>query len=224
MSRFTFSPISPSASFAPVRIPETASQTAGPYVHIGLAPKQAGFDIFENNFGPVLVSPQTRGERIAIEGRVFDGSGSLVRDVLVEIWQANADGKYAHPGDHQDLPLDPAFRGWGRACANFDTGVFRFETIKPGRAIGAGGALQAPHVCLVLFARGINAGLHTRLYFGDEAEANQNDPVLTGIEWAVRRQTLIAQRSEREGAIVYSLDIRLQDTPDGGRETVFFDI
>lgn len=224
MNRTTFSPLSPTASLAPVRLPETASQTAGPYVHIGLAPKQAGFDIFENDFGPVLVSPETRGQRIAIEGRVFDGSGSLVRDVLVELWQANAHGKYAHPADLQNLPLDPSFRGWGRACANFDTGVFRFETIKPGRAAGAGGVPQAPHVCLVLFARGINLGLHTRLYFDDEVEANGRDPVLSGIEWAVRRQTLIAQRSERDGVPVYSLDIRLQDTPDGGRETVFFDI
>lgn len=224
MSRPVFSPLIPTASFAPVRLPETASQTAGPYVHIGLAPKQAGFDIFENDFGSVLASTQTHGQRIAIEGRVFDGSGSVVRDVLVELWQANADGKYAHPGDTQDKRVDPSFRGWGRACASFETGVFRFDTIKPGRASGPGGAPQAPHVCLVLFARGINMGLHTRLYFDDEPEANASDPVLTGIEWAVRRQTLIAQRSERDGAIVYSLDIRLQDTPDGGRETVFFDI
>jgi protocatechuate 3,4-dioxygenase alpha subunit len=231
MSRPVFPPLVPAApvsssrfSFAPIRLPETASQTAGPYVHIGLAPKQAGFDIFENDFGSVLVTSQTRGQRIAIEGRVFDGSGSLVRDVLVELWQANAEGKYAHPGDRQDKPVDPAFRGWGRACASFETGVFRFDTIKPGRACGPHGVPQAPHVCLVLFARGINMGLHTRLYFDDEHDANLNDPVLMGIEWAVRRETLIARRGERDGTVVYSLDIRLQDTPDGGRETVFFDI
>ncbi|HKT97869.1 MAG TPA: protocatechuate 3,4-dioxygenase subunit alpha [Paraburkholderia sp.] len=215
--------LSSGSSFGPVRFPETASQTGGPYVHIGLAPKQAGFDIFENNFGNVLVTLDTRGERIAIEGRVFDGSGTLVRDVLVELWQANADGRYAHPGDDRGA-MDPSFRGWGRAGADFETGVFRFETIKPGRVPGNGSTLQAPHVCLVLFARGINVGLHTRLYFGDEAEANRSDPVLTGIEWEVRRGTLIAQPSQRDDAVVYSLDIRLQDTPDGGRETVFFDI
>lgn len=220
-NRAIFSPL---AAFGPVRLPETASQTGGPYVHIGLAPKQAGFDIFENNFGHELATAQTRGERIAIEGRVFDGSGTLARDVLVEIWQANADGKYAHPGDSRNVPIDPSFRGWGRAGADFQTGVFRFDTIKPGAVPGPGGTLQAPHVCLVLFARGINVGLHTRLYFGDEAEANRRDPVLTGIEWEVRRQTMIAQRTERDGVPVYSLDIRLQDTPDGGRETVFFDI
>jgi hypothetical protein len=93
---------------------ETASQTGGPYVHIGLAPKQAGFEIFDNNFGNVLTKPDTKGERIRIEGKVFDGTGSEVRDVLIEIWQANAAGKYAHPSDTQDKPLDPSFRGWGR--------------------------------------------------------------------------------------------------------------
>ena len=210
--------------FAPFHLNETASQTGGPYVHIGLAPKQAGFDIFENNFGNVLVTSETRGERIDIEGRVYDGSGSLVRDVLIEIWQANAAGRYAHPSDRQDLPIDPSFRGWGRTGADFETGVYRFETIKPGAVLGRNGTRQAPHILLVLFARGINLGLHTRLYFSDEAEANLRDPVLGGIEWDVRRKTLIAERSERDGKAVYTFDIRLQDTPDGGRETVFFDI
>lgn len=212
------------SSFAPLRLPETASQTGGPYVHIGLAPKQAGFDIFENNFGNVLATEDTRGERIEIEGRIFDGSGSLVRDALIEIWQANADGKYAHPGDRQAKPLDPAFRGWGRTGTDFETGIYRFETIKPGMVESRSGVSQAPHICVVVFARGINLGLHTRLYFGDEAQANARDPVLTGIEWEVRRKTLVAARSERNGRAVYTFDVRLQDTPDGGRETVFFDI
>lgn len=221
---FSFSPHPSPASSGLVHFDETASQTGGPYVHIGLAPKQAGFDIFENNFGNVLVADKTRGERIDIEGHVYDGSGSLVRDVLVEIWQANADGKYAHPADRQAKQPDPSFRGWGRTGADFETGLYRFETIKPGQVAGRNGMTQAPHICMVLFARGINIGLHTRLYFGDEAEANQRDPVLTGIEWEVRRKTLIAERSERDGRTVYTFDIRLQDTPDGGRETVFFDI
>jgi len=91
---------------------ETPSQTAGPYVHIGLIPHQAGFDIFENNFSNVLVGPETQGERIRIEGRIFDGSGSVTKDILVEIWQANAAGRYNHPADRQeDKPLDPSFRG-----------------------------------------------------------------------------------------------------------------
>ena len=116
---------------------ETASQTAGPYVHIGLAPQAAGFDIFANNFGNVLVDAQTKGERIRIEGRVFDGIGTVLKDVLIEIWQANAAGKYAHPGDRQPKKkIDPHFRGWGRAATDFDTGVYSFETIKPGRRRG----------------------------------------------------------------------------------------
>ncbi len=206
------------------RRPETPSQTGGPYVHIGLAPQQAGFDIFENNFGNVLVTDDTRGERITLEGRVFDGSGTAVRDVLIEIWQANADGKYAHPGDTQDKDVDPSFRGWGRTGGDFDTGVYTFETIKPGAVPGNNGKTQAPHVLMVLFARGINVGLHTRLYFDDETDANAADPLLSSIEWEVRRDTLVAKRSERDGKPVYTLDIRLQDTPDGGRETVFLDI
>src|ERR1700760_1914868 len=114
-------------------LPETPSQTAGPYVHIGLAPKQAGFDIFENNLGETMIGPETRGERIRVEGRIFDATGALVRDALVEVWQANAAGRYAHPADRQeDKPLDPAFRGWGRTGTSFETGLWAFETIKPG--------------------------------------------------------------------------------------------
>jgi len=199
---------------------ETASQTAGPYVHIGLAPRAAGFDIFERDFGPVLATPGTRGERIAIEGRVLDGSGTPVRDVLLELWQANAEGRYAHPADRQPgKALDPAFRGWGRACSDFDTGVWRFETIKPGAVAGRGGVAMAPHVNLWIVARGINIGLHTRMYFDDEPAANAADPVLNLIEWEVRRATLVGRRESREGGPVYRFDIRLQ----GEGETVFFD-
>ncbi|MGX7731362.1 protocatechuate 3,4-dioxygenase subunit alpha [Rhodococcus sp. 2H158] len=211
------------------RRPETPSQTGGPYVHIGLAPQQAGFDIFDNNFGNVLTAPETKGEHITLEGRVFDGTGTPVRDVLIEIWQANAAGRYAHPGDTQDghtqdREIDPTFRGWGRTGGDFDTGVYTFETVKPGPVPANDGGIQAPHILMVLFARGINIGLHTRVYFDDEADANAADPVLNGIEWEVRRDTLIAKRSERDGQVVYTFDVRLQDTPEGGIETVFFDI
>lgn len=199
---------------------ETASQTAGPYVHIGLAPKQAGFDIFENNFGNTLVNNQTRGERIRIEGRVIDGSGTPLRDVLLEIWQANADGRYNHPADQQNKPLDDSFRGWGRGCSDFESGLYHFDTIKPGPVTGRDGRVMAPHINVWIVARGINIGLNTRLYFSDEAEANSKDPVLNLIEWEVRRKTLIAQREERNGEVVYRFDIRIQ----GENETVFFDI
>ena len=199
---------------------ETASQTAGPYVHIGLAPKQAGFDIFENNFANVLAGPKTKGERIRIEGRVIDGSGTPLRDVLIEIWQANAAGRYNHPADRQKKPIDRTFRGWGRGCSDFNTGVWTFDTIKPGSVMGRNGRPMAPHVNFWIVARGINIGLSTRMYFSDEQAANEKDPVLNLIEWEVRRKTLIATREERKGQVVYRFDINIQ----GPDETVFFDI
>jgi protocatechuate 3,4-dioxygenase alpha subunit len=201
---------------------ETPSQTAGPYVHIGLIPHQAGFDIFEKNFSHVLVTPETQGERIRIEGRIFDGAGAPVRDILVEIWQANAAGRYAHPADRQeDKPLDPAFRGWGRTGTDFQTGLYTFDTIKPGPVAGRHGYKpMAPHVNVWLAARGINIGLATRMYFSDEAERNAADPVLNIIEQPARRETLIARSEVRDGAVVYVFDIHLQ----GERETVFFDV
>jgi protocatechuate 3,4-dioxygenase, alpha subunit len=201
---------------------ETPSQTAGPYVHIGLIPHQAGFDIFERNFSNVLVGPETKGERIRIEGRIFDGIGAPTRDILVEIWQANAAGRYDHPADRQDdKPLDPHFRGWGRTGTDFETGLYAFETVKPGPVAGRRGHRpMAPHVNVWLAARGINIGLATRMYFSDEAEANAADPVLNIIEQPIRRETLIAERSERGGEVVYTFDIHLQ----GERETVFFDV
>ncbi len=199
---------------------ETASQTAGPYVHIGLAPHQAGFDIFQNNFGNVLVGAKTKGEHIIVEGRVIDGSGNFVRDVLLECWQANSAGRYNHPGDRQNKPLDDDFRGWGRACSDFATGVYTFQTVKPGCVAGRNGRTMAPHISLWLVARGINIGLNTRLYFSDEEAANAADPVLNSVELPSRRKTLIAQRSQRDGKVVYTFDIVLQ----GENETVFIDI
>jgi protocatechuate 3,4-dioxygenase, alpha subunit len=201
---------------------ETPSQTAGPYVHIGLIPHQAGFDIFENNFSNVLVSPKTAGERIVIEGRIFDGAGAPIRDVLVEIWQANAAGRYNHEADRQDgKAIDPTFRGWGRTGTDFETGLYRFETVKPGSVVGRRGHRpMAPHVNVWLAARGINIGLSTRMYFSDETDANAQDPVLNIIEQPSRRETLIARREMRDDGVAYVFDIHLQ----GDRETVFFDV
>ena len=202
----------------PTYLKETASQTAGPYVHIGLIPQQAGFDIFEKNFGNVLVTPETQGERIRIEGRVFDGLGEPLRDVLVEIWQANAAGKYNHPADRQDKPIDPHFRGWGRAGSDFETGLYSFETIKPGPVPGTNGATQAPHILIGFYSRGLLTHLYTRLYFSDEA-ANASDTVLALVP-ADRRDTLIAKKEQRDGTTVYRLDLSFQ--PE--HETVFFDV
>ncbi len=199
---------------------ESASQTAGPYVHIGLAPHAAGFDIFEQNFSSVLAGSGTKGERIRIEGRVIDGSGTPVRDVLLELWQANTAGRYNHPSDRQKKALDPAFRGWGRACSDFETGLWAFETIKPGSVEGRDGRPMAPHVNLWIVARGINIGLNTRMYFADEEKANAADPVLDAIECEARRKTLIGMKVSTSGKAVYRFDIHLQ----GPDETVFFDI
>ena len=199
---------------------ETASQTAGPYVHIGLIPAMAGFDIFEKNFTNVLVGPKTKGERITLEGRVLDGTGTPLRDVLLEIWQANAAGRYNHPADRSDGTIDEDFRGWGRAGSDFETGLITFETVKPGATIDKAGRKCAPHVNVWIVARGINIGLNTRLYFSDEGAANAADPVLNLIEQPVRRSTLIARRGERAGKVVYDFTINLQ----GPDETVFFDI
>jgi protocatechuate 3,4-dioxygenase alpha subunit len=201
---------------------ETPSQTAGPYVHIGLIPHQAGFDIFENPFSNIVAGRNAAGERIRVEGRVLDGLGAPCRDVLLEIWQANAAGRYNHPADQQtDKALDTGFRGWGRAGTDFDTGLYHFETIKPGRVIGRRGYKpMAPHVNFWLAARGINIGLATRMYFADETTLNEQDPVLRTIEPALRRQTLLARREQRGDGVVYVFDIRLQ----GDQETVFFDV
>ena len=199
---------------------ETASQTAGPYVHIGLIPAMAGFDIFEKNFSNVLVTPNTPGERITLEGKVFDGSGTPLRDVLLEIWQANATGRYNHPADRLAGAVDEEFRGWGRAGSDFDSGLVTMETIKQGAITDKADRKCAPYVNIWIVARGINIGLNTRLYFSDEEAANAADPVLNLVEPPVRRATLIATRGERAGKVVYSFTINLQ----GAEETVFFDV
>lgn len=202
-------------------LPETPSQTAGPYVHIGLIPRQAGFEIFENNLGASLLGPDTKGERIRIEGRIFDGTGAIVRDALVEIWQADGHGRFNHPADQQEGPRDETFRGWGRTGTDFESGLWFFETIKPGRVAGRRGySRMAPHITLWIVARGINNALSTRLYFGDESAANAEDPVLRIIEQPERRKTLIAQYEMCDGKPTYILDIHLQ----GAQETVFFDV
>jgi len=197
---------------------ETPSQTAGPYVHIGLAPGAAGFDIYRQELGWDIAGPNAKGERIRVEGVVIDGTGSPVKDVLLEAWQANADGHYAHPEGSGDV--EEGFRGWGRVITDFATGEWGFDTVKPGATPGRNVGQQAPHINLWIVARGINVGLHTRLYFDDEGTANAADPVLNIVEWERRRATLIAKRSQRDGQIVYRFDIRLQ----GEDETVFFDI
>ncbi len=181
---------------------ETPSQTAGPYVHIGTLPAQAGLAMRHNEALNVITA---EGERIVIEGMVHDGIGSLVKDAMVEIWQANAKGEVGPNGL------------WGRAGADHETGIWRFETVRPGILPWRNGAKQAPHVSLLIFARGINIHLHTRMYFPEDAALHATDPALNRIEAPARRTTLIAAKA---GNGHYRFDIRLQ----GENETVFFDM
>lgn len=198
------------------RFKETPSQTAGPYVHIGLAPNFAEIGgVYPRDLGAALVDDKTRGERITINGRIIDGTGTPLKDAMVEIWQADADGLYNSPSEPRGT-ADPHFAGWGRCATDMETGEFRFETVKPGRVPYPDGRLMAPHVSFWIVARGINLGLNTRMYFADEDKANAEDPVLARIEHKTRIPTLIAPR---EGDI-YTFDIHLQ----GEKETVFFDI
>jgi protocatechuate 3,4-dioxygenase, alpha subunit len=186
----------------------TGSQTVGPFFHFGLD-RPDWSDL--TAYGPA-------GEKILIEGRVIDGDGAPIPDALLEIWQANAAGKYDHPDDTQDKPLDKSFRGFGRAATNAE-GVYRFTTIKPGPVPGRGNALQAPHINVTVFARGLLKHLTTRLYFADEAAANETDPILNSIEDAAARKTLIAGKANGAAA-TYRFDIVLQ----GQGETAFFEI
>jgi protocatechuate 3,4-dioxygenase alpha subunit len=200
-----------------MQLRESPSQTAGPYIHIGSNPNWVEITgVWDADLGLVMVTPETRGERILIEGTVFDGAGVPLTDALVEIWQADADGRYN---------ADPSFPGWGRQPTDPATGKFRFETIRPGpvpfdaKPFDAKQTM-APHISLWLVARGINIGLHTRLYFEDHAERNARDPVLARIADPRRRQTLLARRESLDGPPSYRFDIHLQ----GPDETVFFDI
>lgn len=198
------------------RLKETASQTAGPYVHIGLTPNLCEISgVYPEDLGARMVNEKTRGERITVKMRIFDGAGAVIKDALIEIWQADSDGLYNTPAETRGT-ADPNFTGWGRQASDMETGVFTFETIKPGCVPFPDGCLQAPHLTLWIVARGINLGLHTRMYFSDEETANAQDPVLSRLEHQDRAATLIAPR---EGD-TYHFDIHLQ----GEKETVFFDV
>lgn len=190
---------------------ETPSQTAGPYVHIGLMPSATGNGrIYEREIGLSPIEEGAKGQIIDIVGSIFDGTGWALRDALVESWQADAAGIY--PG--QD-GADPAVSGFCRLIADDASGEFRLRTVKPGPVPARGGVMQAPHISLWVVARGINIGLSTRLYFEDED--NSTDPLLARIEQRPRVQTLIAKKID---ANQYRFDIRLQ----GEGETVFLDI
>jgi len=192
----------------------TPSQTVGPYFAYGLTPgRQYDWnDAFSNN----LVTADVTGERIRIEGRVFDGDGQMVPDAMLEIWQADAQGRFADPQDQRALP-NSTFRGFGR-CGTDANGGYAFDTIKPGVVPDPDGKPQAPHILLAIYARGMLLHLYTRIYLGGEA-GNADDPVLALVP-VERRATLIAVRAHCNSSAVYRLDIHLQ----GDNETVFFDV
>jgi len=198
---------------------QTASQTVGPYFAYGLTPDTLHGIRYDGFTGNQLTTEATEGEHIVIEGQVLDGEGNPVNDSMIEIWQANAAGRYRHAeDDRSDVALDDSFAGFGRTGTNAD-GLFHFHTVKPGAVPGRGNSLQAPHIMVCVFARGMLSHAYTRLYFSDEQAANDADPVLEKVD-AARRSTLIAQRTEVMGRVVYRMDIRLQGTD----ETVFFDV
>lgn len=194
---------------------QTPGQTIGPFFAYCLTPEPYGYPGIAGN---VLVTQETTGERIRIMGRLIDGTGAPMDDALIELWQANAAGRYAHPADRRgDVPLDPSFGGFGR-CMTAKDGSFTFDTVKPGRVPGQGNRLQAPHVSIVIHSRGMLSHAYGRIYFSDEDAANAEDPVLALVP-EDRRDTLIATREDTPGGTVYRLDIHMQ----GERETVFFD-
>ena len=195
---------------------ELPSQTAGPFVHIGCAPNFVGnTGIYPEDLGTRMITGDAKGERITVTACIWDGTGTPLRDALVEIWQADADGIY--PGNDPRGAADPNFTGWGRCPASFDDGTVRFETVKPGAVPYPDGRPMAPHITFWIVARGINIALQSRMLFPDEETANAADPILARIEHQVRVPTLIA---EKRGDGAYHWDIHLQ----GDKETVFFDV
>lgn len=194
---------------------ETPSQTVGPYFAYGLLPHTYARRSIATHR---ISNPDTPGEHIRVAGRVLDGNGTPIEDAMLEIWQADADGRYASPADpNSSLRANNRFHGFGRTGTT-PQGEFAFETIKPGRVRGTGNALQAPHLNLIIFSRGLLTHVYTRIYFDDEEAANAEDEILTLVE-KERRPTLIAKREKDGFGITYRFDIHMQ----GEQETVFLE-
>jgi protocatechuate 3,4-dioxygenase alpha subunit len=195
------------------KLKQTPSQTVGPYFAYGLTPEQYGYPM-SSIAGSALTRSDTEGERIRIEGRVLDGEGTPINDALIEIWQADAHGRYAHPADPRGS--NASFKGFGRCGTGTDPECrYWFDTVKPGSIDGR----QAPHINVTVLMRGMLLHAFTRIYFSDEAAANAKDPVLEEVP-AGRRDTLIAKREQSPAGTIYRFDIRMQ----GAQETVFFDV
>lgn len=195
---------------------ETASQTAGPYVQIGCLPNFCEIsDVFEADLGASALCDKALGLRITVHGTVFDGHGAPVKDAMIEIWQADASGRYG-PSDPRGAG-DANFSGFGRCPCDTDSGEWCVETVKPGPVPFPDGGWMAPHVLVWIAARGINIGLQTRMYFPEDRDAIAADPLLQRIADQPLIETMIATR---ETGSVYRFNIHLQ----GLQETVFFDV
>jgi protocatechuate 3,4-dioxygenase alpha subunit len=196
-----------------VSLKQTPSQTVGPFFALGLTAPQYSYPHSAIASGD-LANESTTGERIEISGQVFDGGGAPVTDALIEVWQADTEGRYAHPADGR--PSNQNFRGFGRFGTGTDQeNAFRLRTVKPGSVDG----VQAPHINVIILMRGMLTHAYTRLYFSDEAAANARDPVLLSVP-EERRGTLIARRDDSAPTPHYRFDIHMQ----GDDETVFFDV
>ena len=192
---------------------QTPSQTVGPFFAYGLTPEQYGYE-FNTIAGADMVPDGTDGERITIEGQILDGNGDPISDAMVEIWQADAQGRFAHPADGRGS--NAGFTGFGRTGTGTEAeNRFVFNTIKPASVDGT----SAPHITVIIFMRGLLSHAYTRLYFEDEQEANAQDPVLASVP-ENRRASLIARREDGPDGTHYRFDIHMQ----GDRETVFFDV
>jgi protocatechuate 3,4-dioxygenase alpha subunit len=200
----------------------TPSQTVGPFFAYGLTPKGRckwdpnGQYAWKETVGDNLITPDVTGDKIRVEGAVLDGDGLPINDAMIEIWQADGQGRYANPRDNRSLP-NTQFKGFGRSATDKD-GVFGFETVKPGPVPGPNGKPQAPHIVFCIYSRGMLRQVYTRMYFPDEP-ANASDAILSLVP-TDRRQTLIARKESGKAGPVYRFDIRVQ----GDNETVFFDI
>ena len=197
----------------------TPSQTVGPFFAYGLTPKGRcqwdpnGHYSWKETVGDNLITPDATGQKIRIEGQIDDGDGVPINDAMIEIWQADAQGRYASPRDSRARP-NTQFKGFGRSATD-KNGMFGFATVKPGAVPGPKGATQAPHIVIAIYSRGMLRQVYTRLYFADEAAANEADPVLKLVP-TDRRGTLIAKKQ----GDAYRFDIRMQ----GENETVFFEV
>ena len=200
----------------------TPSQTVGPFFAYGLVPKGRcewdpnGHYSWKETIGDNLITPDATGTKIHIDGRVLDGDGMPINDAMIEIWQANAQGRYVHARGEKPRP-NAKFTGFGRSATD-KNGIYSFDTIKPGAVAGPNGKPQAPHIVVCIFSRGMLRQIYTRLYFSDET-ANDADAILALVP-ADRRGTLIAHKQPRNGPASYRFDIHVQ----GDNETVFFDI